>query len=151
MKQTRRLMVAWLSLALAVPALAKTYKYTYSNTCSAIWPAVKATLGDTENYAQVKPDDEKMTADYQPKHSVHFDVSGTVLQRMNHVMLVPFNKGAGCEMQVVSNWSGWGHEDQGDFKKRVDEAMAKLNAAPAPEPAKPADEAKPAQPADPAR
>ena len=31
---------------------------------------VKATLADAEHYAQVKPDDEKMTAEYQPKHEV---------------------------------------------------------------------------------
>lgn len=146
MKQ-RRIAVALMLLALAAPAWAKTYKYTYSNACSELWPAVKATLSDAENYAQVKLDDEKMTADYQPKHSVHFDVTGTVLQRMNHVTLVPIPEA--CEMQLVSNWSGWGHEDQGDFKKRVEESMAKLKAAPAGDPAKPADAAKPAKPADP--
>jgi hypothetical protein len=146
MKQTR-MVVALLLVAVAVPGWAKTYKYSYANPCSEIWPAVKVTLSDAENYAQVKPDDEKMTADYQPKHSVHVDISGTVLQRMNHVTLVAIAKGAGCEMQVVSNWSGWGHEDQGDFKKRVDESMVKLKAAPPAEPTKPADEGKPADPA----
>jgi hypothetical protein len=40
-------------------------------------------------------------------------------------------------MEVVSNWSGWGHEDQGDFKKRVDESLAKPKAAKPSEPAKP--------------
>jgi hypothetical protein len=45
-------------------------------------------------------------------------------------------------MDVVSNYSGWEHNDQGDFKKRVDEALAKLKAATAPEPAKPADPTK---------
>lgn len=42
---------------------------------------------------------------------------------MNHVTLI--TKGEGCEMDVVSNFSGWGHEDQGDFKKRVDDALTK--------------------------
>ena len=102
-----------------------------------MWPAVKNTLANQENYAKVKANDGKLTADYQPKHSVHVDITGTLLQRMNHVTLV--KKDAGCEMQVVSNYSGWGHEDQGDFKKRVDESLAKLTgAAPAAaEPAKP--------------
>ena len=77
-----------------------------------------------------------MKADYQPKHSVHVDISGTLLQRMNHVRLAP--KGTGCEMQVVSNYSGWGHEDQGDFKKRVDEALAKPKTETPAQPAKPA-------------
>jgi beta-mannanase len=90
-------------------------------------------------------DDAKTTAEYQPKHSVHVDITGTVLQRMNHVTLVP--KGTGCEMEVVSNWSGWGHEDQGDFKKRVDETLVKAKAPG--EPAKPAAvAAKPAGPGE---
>jgi hypothetical protein len=110
MKQTR-MVVALLLVAVAVPAWAKTYKYTYSNPCSEVWPAVKATLSDAENYAQVKPEDEK----------------------------------------IVSNYSGWGHEDQGDFKKRVDESMVKLKAAPPAEPTKPADESKPAKPAEPGK
>jgi hypothetical protein len=76
-----------------------------------------------------------MTADYNPKHSVHFDVTGVILQRANHVTLIP--KDAGCEMHVVSNYSGWGHEDQGDFKKRVDEFPAKPKEARHSEPAKP--------------
>jgi hypothetical protein len=42
-------------------------------------------------------------------------------------------------MQVVSNYSGWEHNDQGDFKKRVDDALVKLPAQKPVEPAKPAD------------
>jgi hypothetical protein len=61
---------------------------------------------------------------------------------MNHVTLKP--KGDGCEMDVVSNYSGWGHDDQSDFKKRVDEAVAK--GAPAAGPAKPAATAEVAKP-----
>ncbi len=121
-----------LALSLVLPASAETYKYAYPNACADMWPAVKDTLANQENYAKVKVDDGKLKADYQPKHSVHVDITGTLLQRMNHVTLVA--KGAGCEMQVVSNYSGWGHEDQGDFKKRVDETLAKKTAAP---PAKP--------------
>jgi hypothetical protein len=107
---------------LAIPsAIAKTYKTSYPMTCSAIWPAVKATLANQDNYAQVILDEAKMSADYQPKHSVHVDVSGVLLQRMNHVRLVP--QDSGCEMQVVSNYSGWGHDDKSDFTKRVNEAI----------------------------
>jgi hypothetical protein len=40
-------------------------------------------------------------------------------------------------MQVESSFSGLAHDDQGDFKKRVDEALAKH------ETAKPAEGAKP--------
>lgn len=122
-------------LTLALPASAETYKYAYPNACADMWPAVKDTLANQENYAKVKADDAKMKADYQPKHTVHVDITGTLLQRMNHVTLVV--KGSGCEMQVVSNYSGWGHEDQGDFKKRVDANLAKKTGAPPAEPAKP--------------
>jgi hypothetical protein len=127
--------VASLMLAAsALPARGESYKYTYAFQCSEVWPAVKTTLGVADNYAKVKIEDDKMKADYAPKHTVHFDVSGVILQRMNHVTLVP--KGTSCEMDVVSNYSGWGHEDQGDFKKRVDAALLKPGGAPA-EAAKP--------------
>jgi hypothetical protein len=116
------------------PAAAKTYKNTYPTACSDLWPAVKAALADADHYAKVTIDEPKMTAEYQPKHSVHVDVSGTLLQRMNHVTLIP--KDTGCEMEVVSNYSGWGHDDKSDFKKRVDDALIKIKAVPA-EPAKP--------------
>jgi hypothetical protein len=42
-------------------------------------------------------------------------------------------------MQVVSNYSGFEHNDREDFKKRVDDSLAKLKAAQPSEPAKPAD------------
>jgi hypothetical protein len=80
-------------------------------------------LADQDHYAKVIINDEKMKADYQPKHTVHVDISGTLLQRMNHVKLVP--KDAGCELDVVSNWSGWGHDDQADFRKRIEDNLTK--------------------------
>ncbi len=128
MSKTKMVVVAVMSLAFAQSALAKTYKYVYPVACGDVWGAVKDTLSNKVNYANVKVDESKMAAAYAPKHSVHFDVSGVLLQRTNHVTLVP--KGTGCQMQVVSNYSGWGHEDQGDFKKRVDDAMTKGKAAP---------------------
>ena len=128
------------------PTFGETYKTPFSVACGEVWPAVKATLADQEHYAKVIVNDETMKADYQPKHTVHVDISGTLLQRMNHVTLVP--KDAGCEMQVVSNYSGWGHNDEGDFRKRVADNMTKAKtpgvepatatAAPAAEPVKPA-------------
>lgn len=121
--KTKLVVAALMMFAVLPSASGKTYKYTYPTPCSQLWGAVKDTLGNAANYAEVKSDDAKMTAAYSPKHSVHFDVSGVLLQRTNHVTLVP--KGTGCEMQVVSNYSGWGHEDQGDFKKRVDESLTK--------------------------
>ena len=136
MAKTRVLFLALMSLVLALPAFGKTYKSTYTVPCSQVWGAVKDTLSSPENYAFVESDDTKMTASYNVKHSVHANVSGAVLQRTYHVTLVP--KGEGCEMQVVSNFSGWEHDDKGDFKKRVDEFLAKPKAPIASEPAKPA-------------
>jgi hypothetical protein len=124
MKKMRCLLVALLPLALALPALGESYKTTYPDPCDVMWGAVKAALSVQENYNVKNADETHMTADYQPKHSVHFDVSGVILQRENHVYLTP--KGPGCEMRVVSNYSGWGHNDQSDFKKRVDDSLAKI-------------------------
>jgi hypothetical protein len=81
-----------------------------------------------------------MTASYNVKHAAHVTVTGAVLQRTNHVTLV--SKGTGCEMQVVSNYSGFEHDDAGDFKKRVAESLAKAKEAKPSEPAKPADPSK---------
>ena len=143
-----------LLLAVALPVAGKTYKSTYPVSCSELWPAVKSVLADAEHYELKANDDAKMKADYEAKHAAHVTVTGVFLQRTNHVTLVP--KGTGCEMQVVSNFSGWEHDDKGDFKNRVDDALVTLKApkpaepAKAAEPAKPAEAAKPAEPTKPA-
>ena len=124
-------------LIVSLPALGKTYKSTYPDPCSQLWGAVKDTLSNPNNYTVTETDDAKMHADYDVKHAAHVDISGALLQRKNHVTLVP--KGAGCEMQVVSNYSGWEHNDQSDFKTRVDESLTKVKAANASEPAKSAE------------
>ncbi len=108
---------------------------------------VKEALSNPDNYVIVESDDAKMTASYNVKHSIHVSVTGAIMQRTNHVTLTP--KGGGCEMQVDSIFSGMAHNDQGDFKKRVDESMVKLKATKPPEQAKPADPAKPTEPAEP--
>ena len=123
MIRMRMFLVVILALAVPVTAFAKTYKTTYPNACSEVWVAVKDTLGNADNYNVVSSDDAQMTATYQPKHSVHVTITGAALQRKNHVTLV--SKGTGCEMQVVSNYSGFEHNDREDFKNRVDEALAK--------------------------
>jgi hypothetical protein len=133
-------MLALLSLVLTLPVLAMTYKTNYSVPCDQVWGAVKDTLSVPDNYTVVSSDDALMTASYDVKHSAHVNISGTVLQRTNKVTLV--TKGTGCEMQVVSNYSGWEHNDKGDFKKRVDESLAKMNAAKPVEPAKQPDATK---------
>jgi hypothetical protein len=134
----RYVVVMLMSCIAALPAFGATYKNSYTESCSDLWPAVKDTLSNTTNYNVIATDDAKMHADYDVKHAAHVNISGALLQRKNHVTLVP--KGTGCEMQVVSNYSGWEHNDQGDFKTRVDESLAKLTKG-----AKPAETAKPAE------
>ena len=137
MKNARVVVMGLVALSFALPVIGKTDKSTYPIACSEIWTAVKETLSNADNYAVAENDDAKMTASYNVKHSVHTNVSGALLQRTNKVTLVA--KGTGCEMQIVSNYSGWEHDDKGDFKKRVDEVLAKPKAAKPEEPAKPAE------------
>jgi len=132
-----RFVVAALALAvLGLPTSGKTYKNSYPVSCSELWPAVKDTLSNADNYEVLERDDSQMTASYNVKHAAHVNISGALLQRTNHVTLV--SKDAGCEMRVVSNYSGWEHNDQGDFKTRVDESLSKLKTA---KPSKPGDAA----------
>jgi hypothetical protein len=126
--------VALMSLILALPAFGKTYKSTYPVPCGDVWGAVKDTLSNPQNYTIVESDDTKMTASYHVKHAAHVTVTGALLQRKNRVTLV--SNGPGCEMQVVSNYSGFEHNDRDDFKKRVEESLAKLKGAKASAPAK---------------
>ncbi len=121
--------VTMLALAIALPAFGagkKAYKTTYPVPCSELWSAVKVALANPDNYKDVQSDEDKMTAEYNVKHSIHWSVIGAVNQGKNQVSLVPI--GTTCEMSVVSMYSGLSHNDQGDFKKRVDESLAKQQA-----------------------
>ena len=133
--KTRLVVVALMSLVLALPAFGKTYKSTYPVPCSDVWSAVKDTLSNPENYSVDESDDAQMTAAYKVKHAAHVTITGAALQRTNHVTLV--SKGTECEMRVGSNYSGFEHDDKGDFRKRVDESLAKLKEATPSQPAKP--------------
>ena len=140
MMKTRHVVVALISLALALPAFGKTSKNTYPVPCSEMWGAVKDVLSNAENYNVEESNDTLMAATYKVKHAAHVTVSGAVLQRANHVSLV--SKGTECEMQVKSNYSGFEHNDSSDFRKRVEESFAKLKEAKPAEPAQPAAPAK---------
>jgi len=134
MRKTEVVFICAFLIVVAVPVFGKTYKTTYPVACSELWPAVKDTLGNPDNHYDVKlNDDAAMHAEYDVKHEAHVTITGVFTQRENKVTLVP--KGNACEMQVVSNFSGWEHTDRGDFKKRVDESLVKLKN---PQPAKPA-------------
>ena len=149
MTKMRLAVLALLSTAPVLPARSESYKSTYPDPCNVLWGAVKAALNVEAIYNVKSADEVKMSADYQPKHEVHFDITGTLTQRENHVYLTP--KGTGCEMRVVSNYSGWGHNDEGDFKKRVDDSLASIKAGKLTPPAAVTVHAQPAQPATPAQ
>jgi len=100
-----------------------------------VWAGVKDTLGDAQHYEVVQSDDAAMSAKYKVKHEAHVTVTGVIMQRDNKVSLIP--KGEAYEMHVVSNFSGWEHSDREDFKKRVDESLAKLKGGTTSQPAKP--------------
>jgi hypothetical protein len=129
--------VAFVISAFALPTFSGTHKESYPNACSEIWAAVKDTLGNPENYTIKIADESRMTASYSVKHSAHVTLTGALRQRPNTVSLN--SKGTGCEMEVQSNYSGFEHNDAGDFIKRVNEFLAKRNGAAASEGAKPAD------------
>ncbi|HEY5177525.1 MAG TPA: hypothetical protein VII95_18360 [Terriglobales bacterium] len=132
--------IAFMTLIFAVPAFSKAHKDSYPQPCSELWTAVKDTLSNPDNYTvEGTPDDAKMTASYNVKHAVHASITGAVMQRTNQITLI--SKGTGCEMQVVSSFSGLAHDDAGDFKKRVEESLAKGNTKPV-DAAKPGDATK---------
>ena len=126
--------VALTLFAFVLPSFAKTHKTTYPKACAEVWAAVKDTLGHSENYTIKLTDESRMSVSYSVKHSVHVTITGALRQRPNTVTLNP--AGAGCEMQIESNYSGFEHDDAGDFAKRVNELLSKPKASPA-EPTKP--------------
>ena len=116
-----------LSLA-AVPSFCKTHKEVYQVGCNVLWSAVKDVLRNSGKYGIISISDPEMTASY--------NIGGTLTgKRVNSVVLN--EKSEGCEMQVQTAYSGLGNNDEGDFKKRVDESLAKMQ-KPSQEPAPPA-------------
>jgi deoxyxylulose-5-phosphate synthase len=102
-------------LVVAVPSFAKTHKDDYSVSCGVLWNAVKDTLRNSGKYGILSISDKEMSAS--------FNIGGIFGKRVNSVVLN--SKGNGCEMQVQTAYSGWQNNDAGDFKKRVDESLAR--------------------------
>ncbi|MFZ3279129.1 MAG: hypothetical protein WBW53_05875 [Terriglobales bacterium] len=127
----KRLAVIALMVSIVVgPCFAKTHKENYSVSCAVLWPAVKDALRNSGKYGILGIDNE-MTAS--------FVIGGSLGgKRINSVVLN--GKGDTCEMQVQTAYSGLTHNDEGDFKKRVDESLAKL------QPSTPAQTGTPAKP-----
>jgi hypothetical protein len=108
-------------LMVAAPSFAKTHKENYTVPCTTLWPAVKDTLRNSGKYGIIGIDNTEMTAS--------FNIGGTLTgKRINSLVLN--SKPEGCEMQVQTAFSGLVNNDAGDFKKRVDESLEKLKAAP---------------------
>jgi hypothetical protein len=121
---------ALLMLFVSASAIAKTHKDTYTVPRSALWPAVKDTLRNSGKYGIISIVNDEMTAAY--------NIGGNLTGKRTNTVLLN-TAGTGCEMQVQTAYSGLVNNDAADFKKRLDESLAKLNAAvptPAPAPTK---------------
>ena len=123
----RLVLVILMSLMCAWPAFGKTHSNTYSVPCSQLWDAVMDTIKNSGSYSLVVADNNAMTASYT--------INGAVRHRENSVHLEP--QGTNCEMQTQSSYSGWAHDDAGDFKTRVEASLAKLKGSRPPDAAKP--------------
>jgi len=113
----------------AVPSFAKTHKDDYSVSCAVLWAAVKDTLRNSGKYGIIGIDNTELTAS--------FNIGGTLTGKRTNSVLLNAKGDAACEMQVQTAYSGLVNNDAGDFKKRVDESLAKQRAAPPAPAAKP--------------
>ena len=98
-------------------AFAKVHKEKFSVSCEVLWPAVKDVVRNSGKYGIVGIDNTEMTISY----FIGGNLGG---KRMNTVVLNRQGSNA-CEMQVNTQFSGLAHNDAGDFKKRVDESLAR--------------------------
>jgi len=133
--------VALIIVTIALPALGKTHSDMYPVGCTELWAAVKDTLRNSGKYGIIGIDNNEKTASY----NIGGYLGG---KRINSIILN--SKGASsCEMVTQTAFSGLAHNDAGDFKKRVEESLAKLKAAKPPEPGTPPPATPPAPPANP--
>jgi predicted DNA-binding WGR domain protein len=115
-------------LLLATPCFAKVHSNTYSVPCNTLWSAVKDTLRNSGKYSILAIENSELTATYS------LGIGSAGQKRSNSVSLNA-KSDASCEMVVQSGFSGLTNDDAGDFKKRVDKSLEKLqseSAAPAP-------------------
>jgi hypothetical protein len=101
--------------------------YSYAIPCSELWPAVKDTVRNSGYYAVVLIDNTEMVASFAIGVGQGLRIESAVLNA----------KGESCEMQVQPLYQPGLSNDDGDFKKRVGAAMAKLKSSPTAPPAKP--------------
>jgi len=123
----KRYGIAILLAIVTLPVFAKTHKENYTVPCTTLWPAVKDTLRNSGKYGIISIVNEELTASY----NIGGNLTG---KRINTVLLNTI--ATGCEMQIQTAFSGLVNNDAADFKKRVDESLAKLKAAADAAPAK---------------
>ncbi|MFZ0684266.1 MAG: hypothetical protein WAM89_01865 [Terriglobales bacterium] len=124
----KKLVVTLITLfAMAAPSFAKVHKDVYPVSCGTLWSAVKDTLRNSGKYGILGLVDTEMTATYTMG-------LGSAGQKRQNSVALNAKSDASCEMVVQSGFSGLGSDDAGDFKKRVDKSLAKLQPA---QPAKP--------------
>jgi hypothetical protein len=119
----KRLLISALVFLISAPAFAKTHKDEYSIPCKTLWQAVHDVVRNSGKYGIISINDEEMQASY----NIGGNLTG---KRTNTVLLNPQGDNA-CEMQIQTAYSGLVNNDASDFKKRVDESLAKQGAAPA--------------------
>ncbi len=129
----KKLLLSVAFTAVALPAAAKTHKEQYNLPCTTLWPAVKDVLKNSGKYGIVGISNEEMTSTY----NIGGNLTG---KRTNSLVLNP--KDGGCELQIQTAYSGLVNNDEGDFKKRLDESLAKMGSTP-PAQTPPAGSAKP--------
>jgi hypothetical protein len=100
--------------------------YSYAIPCSALWLAVRDTVRNSGHYAIVLIDNNEMVAS--------FAIGVGQGLRIESAVLNP--KGETCEMQVQPLYQPGLSNDDGDFKKRVEAAMAQLKSIQTAPPAK---------------
>jgi hypothetical protein len=123
----KRFAIALLMLSISAAAVAKTHKDAYTVPCSTLWPAVKDTLRNSGKYGIISIANDELTASY--------NIGGNLTGKRTNTVLLNV-VGTGCEMQIQTAYSGLVNNDAADFKKRVDESLAKLKSAPPPDAAK---------------
>lgn len=116
----KRFLLAVLLPILAMPALASTHKEMYDVPCSTLWAALKDALRNSGKYRIVSLDNSEMISS--------FDIGND--QRVNSAALNSKDNGNSCELQIQTVPNGMLSNDAGNLKKRVDESLARLKAAP---------------------
>jgi len=97
-------------------SFAKTHNEMYSVSCAVLWPAVKDTLRNSGEYSVLWMDNGEMTAAFAIGAGQGLRIPSVVLNA----------KGETCEMQLQTPYGVLFTDDSGDFKKRVDASLAKL-------------------------